>query len=207
MIRSAMFCGLLLALAGGAVAQDKDKDKDKKDEKNEKKVEVPPEPIPPPRPVEEKPTKQGVLPELVPFQGSWRVVKAQAAVWEIGATESLLVTFVRGRMMLQVENLKPLLDAQISVDTDQPHPEIDIYDPRGKTIYGIYKFDKDGTLTLCLVEGEEKLLQPRPKEFASKSTTKNILLVLERVPEGGLEKPPMKLPESPLEKLPERIKQ
>jgi len=144
MIRLALFCGLMLSLAGTAMADEKDVPK-----------------------------------ELAPFQGTWKVVKAEYG--GMAAKEPVRddVRFTFKGDKLTVKEGKKDGAASCTVDAKKDPAEITLVHPKGETVSGIYKFDKDGKLYLCFPKGEKDV---RPKSFDTKDTT-NGLLVLEKVKE------------------------
>jgi uncharacterized protein (TIGR03067 family) len=64
-----------------------------------------------------------------------------------------------------------------SVDSKKNPAEIDLTSPKGDKVLGIYKFDKDGKLTLAFSKGKGV---DRPKAFDDKA---GILIVFEKVKE------------------------
>ena len=64
-----------------------------------------------------------------------------------------------------------------TVDPKKDPAEIDLVSPKGEKILGIYKFDKDGKLTLTFVKGKN---EARPKKFDDKEA---VMMVLEKTKE------------------------
>ena len=60
------------------------------------------------------------------------------------------------------------------VDSKKEPPTIDLVNPKGGKALGIYKFDKDGKLTICFNKGKDAA---RPKGFDDKDA---VTLVLEK---------------------------
>ena len=112
---------------------------------------------------------------LQPFQGSWKVVAASqgGAPAPKEVLERLSFAF-EGEKMVVTEGGKA--DAgSFAVDPMKDPAEIDMVSPKGDKIVGIYKFDKDGKLTLAFVKKKDAA---RPKGFDDKEAS---LLVLEKV--------------------------
>jgi len=145
MIRLALFCGLMLALAGTAVADEKDVPK-----------------------------------ELLPFQGTWKVVKAEFEGKEPPEPLPAELRFVFKGDKLTVKEGEKDKTGEYTVDPKKDPAEINLVSPKGDKASGIYKFDKDGKLHLCFARGRDD--SPRPKSFDTKDT-KNALMVLEKVKE------------------------
>ena len=117
--------------------------------------------------------KKDVPKELVPFQGTWKVVKAEVIGTEIPEKEFATGRFIfEGTKVTVIEDEKSKPDVGTFSVTNEKEPfTIDLVQP-GDKVLGIYKFGKDGRLTVCFAKGAE-----RPKEFEGK---KSALLVLER---------------------------
>lgn len=146
MVRVALFGVLVLALAAHTAAQDK------KDEKKETPK------------------------ELLPFQGTWKVVKAEVKGTAVPEKEFATGRFVfEGTKVTVIEDEKSKPDVGTFAVNNEKEPfTIDLVQPDDKAV-GIYKFDKDGRLTLCFATGKDAA---RPKEFDGKTAA---LIVLEKV--------------------------
>lgn len=118
--------------------------------------------------------KKDVPKELAPFQGTWKVVKAEVKGAEIPEKEFASGRFVfEGTKVTVIEDEKSKPDVgTFSVNNEKEPFAIDLVQP-GDKVVGIYKFEKDGKLTMCFAKDAE-----RPKEFDGK---KAALLVLEKV--------------------------
>jgi uncharacterized protein (TIGR03067 family) len=119
--------------------------------------------------------KKDVPKELAPFQGTWKVVEAVAG----GMPEpkdklpDLQFTF-EGEKLIVTEKGKAETGSY-AVDAKKDPTAIDLTTPKGDKVPGIYKFDKDGKLTLCFIRMKDAT---RPKAFDDKGA---VLLVLEKV--------------------------
>ena len=71
-------------------------------------------------------------------------------------------------------SVKPLV-AAVSVNSKAAPVALDMAFDNGETVRGIYKFEKDGRLVLCIPFGDN---EKRPKTFDGKENT---LFVLEKV--------------------------
>jgi uncharacterized protein (TIGR03067 family) len=118
--------------------------------------------------------------ELEPFQGTWKVVKA-----ELGGKEppdkvpdGLRFIFEGDKATVR-ESKADAETGAYSVDSKKNPAEIDLIGPKGMKALGIYQFDKDGKLRLCFAKGKDAV---RPKSFDTKDTM-NALVVLEKVKE------------------------
>lgn len=154
MMRSALFCWLVIAAAGVSVAQDKDK---------EKKVEIPK--------------------DLEPFQGSWRMVKLQIRGDDNpkgGPSIFQRFTFTGDKVTVKEVDAEQFAGT-FTVDPKKDPAEMDFVDAKGERTRWIYKFDKDGKLSLCFEFsfGKDSV---RPKSFETKGTS-SVLFVLEKVKE------------------------
>ena len=142
-----MFCGLVLALASTATAQEK------KDEKKE------------------------MPKDLAPFQGTWKVVKAEFGGVPPGdKVPELRFTFAGDKVV--VREGKDDETGSYSVDAKKNPPELDLVNTKGVRLQGIYKFDKDGKLNLCFVGDKGD----RQKSFDTRKTSAG-MMVLEKVKE------------------------
>jgi uncharacterized protein (TIGR03067 family) len=121
--------------------------------------------------------KEELPKELAPFQGTWKVVKASIGGMEVPTKEfeDGRFTFEGSKLTVsEGEKRKPDV-GKFAVDASKDPSTIDLIQDAGKKAIGIYKFDKDGKLTLCFLKGEDSA---RPKDFDDKTA---ILLVLEKV--------------------------
>lgn len=115
--------------------------------------------------------------ELLPFQGVWRVIKAEGGGKGVPEklTEEVRFAFA-GRKLTIREGKGPIQEGSYAVTPDASPSEIDLIDPKNNKIPGIYKFDS-GKLTICFVK---KPGSPRPKKFGEADA---VQLVLEQVKE------------------------
>jgi uncharacterized protein (TIGR03067 family) len=148
MIRFATLCGLLLAVSTTS-AQEKKK------------------------------PKKDVPQALSPFQGSWKVVKADfAGKAPIGSNLPELRFTFRGDKVNVREGKADADTGSYSVNAKKNPSELDLVNSKGTRVQGIYRFEKDGRLSLCLVNDRGT----RPKSFDTANTMSG-LIVLERVRE------------------------
>ena len=111
--------------------------------------------------------KKDVPKELAPFQGTWKVVKAEQGGMPAPAKEIETIRFTFAGDKVTVKESKKEKDdtGTFSVDAKKDPAEIDLVSPKGEKIPGIYKFEKDGKLTLAFVKGKDAT---RPKAFDDK---------------------------------------
>jgi uncharacterized protein (TIGR03067 family) len=123
--------------------------------------------------------KKDVPKELVPFQGTWKVVKAERDGMPAPANEveSIRLKFEGNKLTVKEGKREKADTGSYSVDPKKEPAEIDLVSPDGDKIGGIYKFDKDGKLTLTFVKGKAAA---RPKKFDDKDA---VMMVLEKVKE------------------------
>jgi uncharacterized protein (TIGR03067 family) len=121
--------------------------------------------------------KKDVPKELAPFQGTWKLVKVEADGKPLPEKD-----FAEGRFTFEGTKLSVLEDAKqkpdggtFVVDTAKDPHTIDFVTSAGNKGLGIYKFEKDGKLTLCFVKGRGAA---RPKAFGEAGS---VLVVLEKV--------------------------
>jgi len=121
--------------------------------------------------------KKDVPKELAPFQGKWKVVEVSFGGEPLpkDKLEGLGLTF-ESKKMTTLENGREKTGTY-SVDPKKNPATIDMIGPKGEVGRGIYKFSKDGKLTICFKKGEEAT---RPKDFDDKEAA---LVVLEKVKE------------------------
>ena len=119
--------------------------------------------------------KKDVPKELAPFQGTWKVVSATAGGQPAPkeAVEKLTLTFDGEKLTIK-EGSKDETGS-FAVDAKADPTTIDLVNPKGTKALGVYKFDKDGKLTICFNKGKDTL---RPKGFDDKEAA---VLVLEKV--------------------------
>ena len=115
--------------------------------------------------------------ELAPFQGTWKVVKAEVDGTAIAEKEFEAGRFTfEGTKLTVLENEKTKPDVgTYKVNTEKEPYTIDLIQAEGEKALGLYKFDKDGKLTMCFVKGKDAV---RPKGFDDK---KVVVIVLEKV--------------------------
>jgi len=154
MIRFAMLGGFVLALCAAVSAQDK--------------KEVPKEP-----PLQEVP--KDLTKDLAPFQGGWKVVEAVADGKPAPKDILAELQFAFEGDKLTISEKGKAEAGSYSVDPKKEPATIDLVNPTGSKALGIYKFDKDGKLTICFIKGKDT---NRPKGFDDKAA---VTLVLEKV--------------------------
>lgn len=116
--------------------------------------------------------------ELLPFQGTWKVVKAEGG--GKGAPplkEEVRFTFAGNKMTLQ-EGKFPPQEGTFSVDSSKEPAEIDMSSGMNPKVPGVFKFDKDGKLTISFFV--RKAEATRPKKIGDGDA---VVLVLEKVKE------------------------
>jgi uncharacterized protein (TIGR03067 family) len=122
--------------------------------------------------------KKDVPKDLVPFQGTWKVVKVESGGKPLEKSSSGLRFRFEGHRMDVIENEKEKEDSgTVSVDPKKDPAEIDFTSGKGNKVLGIYKFDKDGKFHLCVARGKDA---ERPKSFDT-TGTRSRLFVLEKV--------------------------
>jgi uncharacterized protein (TIGR03067 family) len=122
--------------------------------------------------------KKDVSPELKAFQGTWKTVKVEEGGKEpsSGFPEAKF-TFTDNKFSVKVGK-EPAQEGTISVDPKKDPTELDIVGgPKKEKTLAIYKFDKDGKLTISFIS---KPNATRPKKFNEAET---IMIVLEKVKE------------------------
>ena len=128
--------------------------------------------------------KKDVPKELAPFQGTWKVVKAERDGMPAPAkeVESIRFRFDGDKMTVKEGRKEEEETGSYSVDAKKDPAEIDLISPKGDKIPGIYKFDKDGKLTLAFVKSppDKGTDAARPKKFDDKDA---VMMVLEKVKE------------------------
>ncbi|MBA4067145.1 MAG: hypothetical protein C0501_26255 [Isosphaera sp.] len=125
--------------------------------------------------------KKDVPKELAPFQGTWKVVKAEVN-GKVADKDPADVRFVFEGTRLTVRDGRRDEVAELAPGDGKADPAQLLLTPKGEkkeAIGMIYKFDKDGRLTMCFVKGEKT----PPKEFKSTADGKETLFVLEKVKE------------------------
>jgi uncharacterized protein (TIGR03067 family) len=124
--------------------------------------------------------KKDVPKDLVPFQGTWKVVRVESGGKPVEKDpEGVRFKFEGDKLTVTETRKKKDESMTVSVDPKQDPAAIDINDPRAGKIPGIYKFDKDGKLNLCVSGGKGG---DRPKSFDT-TGVKARLFVLEKVKE------------------------
>src|SRR5262245_3047959 len=81
--------------------------------------------------------------ELAPFQGSWKVVRAEVSGKTMDEPK-LMFTF-HGTKVDYVENDKETGSGSFAIDAKKTPTEIDLFPKDGVKALGIYKFEKDGS--------------------------------------------------------------
>jgi uncharacterized protein (TIGR03067 family) len=122
--------------------------------------------------------KKEVPKELVPFQGTWKVVKAELGGKELpgGLPEEVRFTFAGNKLSIKEGKADPEAGTY-SVDSKKEPTEIDLISPKNEKILGIYKFEKDGKLSMSFIKDPKA---PRPKKFGEAEA---VVVVLEKVKE------------------------
>ena len=124
--------------------------------------------------------KKEVPKELAPFQGTWKIVKIEGSGDASPDSEKGQLRYTFTGDKLTVKEGKRDYIGTYSVDPKKDPAEIDLVNPKGDKVPGIYKFDKDGKLTLCFVKGKDAV---RPKKFGDKDDKEAVTLVLEKTKE------------------------
>jgi uncharacterized protein (TIGR03067 family) len=107
--------------------------------------------------------KKDVPKDLVPFQGVWKAVAGKKGGEDApaGKLENLKLTFAGDKLTI-AEGKGGGKTGSYSVNAKADPKEIDFTSPAGEAIKGIYKFDKDGKLTIGFAPSA------RPKGFDDK---------------------------------------
>ena len=118
--------------------------------------------------------KKDVPKDAVPFQGMW-----QAVAGKKGGEGAPKAEIEKLKMKFEGDKLTIIEGARentgsYKVNAKADPKEIDLTSPSNDIIMGIYKFDKDGKLTIGFVRGKDK---PRPKGFDDKE---GVFLTLEK---------------------------
>ena len=122
--------------------------------------------------------KKDVPKELVPLQGTWKVLKIESGGKPLEKDPSGLRFKFEGNRMDVMENEKEKEDSgTVEVNSKKDPAEIDFTSSKGTRIQGIYKLDKDGKFHLCIARGKDAV---RPKSFDTAGTG-NRVFVLEKV--------------------------
>jgi uncharacterized protein (TIGR03067 family) len=119
--------------------------------------------------------KKEVPKELMPFQGTWKVVKAELDGKELPAPEDARFKFAGNKLSIKEGKVDPEAGTY-SVDSKKEPTEIDFISPKNEKLLGIYKFEKDGKLSISLIKDPK----PRPKKFGGADT---MVVILEKVKE------------------------
>jgi len=129
---------------------------------------------------QDKQDKKEVSKELMQFQGTWKVVKLldEAGKEPPGGTpDEVRITFTGNKFSIKLGKDSPQ-EGTFSVDPKKDPTEMDIMGgPKKEKSLAIYKFDKDGKLTLSYANKPNSM---RPKKFGE---TEAIQMVLEKVKE------------------------
>lgn len=122
--------------------------------------------------------KKEVPKELVPFQGSWKVVKAEFDGKEApgGLQEEVRFTFSGNKLSIKEGKNMPQ-EGTYAIDSKKDPAEIDLFSPKNEKILGIYKFDKNNKLTVSFIKKPDA---PRPKKFGEAEA---VVIVMEKVKE------------------------
>ena len=115
--------------------------------------------------------KKDVTKDQKPFQGMWKVVEASRDGKAAPKLPDLLFKF-EGDKLHVTESKNEADTGSYSVDASKTPAEIDMTGKKGEKALGIYKFEKDGKLTLYMTRGKEPV---RPKSFDDKGVVKMVL--------------------------------
>jgi uncharacterized protein (TIGR03067 family) len=122
--------------------------------------------------------KKDVPKDLAPFQGTWKVLKIESGGKPLEKDSSGVRFRFEGDRMDVIENEKEKEDSgTVTVNPKKDPAEIDFTSSKGNKVQGIFKFDKDGKLHLCVSRGKDL---PRPNTFDT-TGTRNRVFVLEKV--------------------------
>jgi uncharacterized protein (TIGR03067 family) len=114
-----------------------------------------------------------------PFQGTWKLLKAEVNGKEAdgGTPTDVRFTFTGNKVSIQKGKDTPETGTY-TVDPKKEPNEIDLVGgPKNEKSLGIYKFDKDGKLTVSFVKKPDAV---RPKKFGEPDAA---VIVLEKVKE------------------------
>jgi uncharacterized protein (TIGR03067 family) len=122
--------------------------------------------------------KKEVPKDLMPFQGTWKLVKLEEGGKEpaSGLPDEVRFIFTGNKLSFK-EGKNASQEGTYSVDPKKDPSEIDLISPKNEKRLGIFKFDKDGKLTVTYINKPNAM---RPKKF---SETETIMIVLEKVKE------------------------
>jgi len=124
--------------------------------------------------------KKDVPKELVSFQGTWKVVKGEQRGKALPAEILASLGFTFAGEKVTMKRPEPSTGT-VSVDAKKEPAEINFDLKEGK-VFGIYKFDKDGKLTITFRKGtSDTKPEDRPKKFDDDKDT--VMIVLEKVKE------------------------
>lgn len=103
--------------------------------------------------------------DLQPFQGTWKAVAGKKGGENAPLEElaKLGLTFAGDKLTISERGRDKV--GSFKVDPKADPKTIDLISPDGEAIKGIYKFDKDGKLTIGFVKGNGA---ERPKTFDDK---------------------------------------
>jgi uncharacterized protein (TIGR03067 family) len=115
--------------------------------------------------------------ELMPFQGTWKLIKVERGGMEPkgGLPEAVHFTF-EGNKLSIMEGKANADTGTYSVDSKKDPAEIDLVNSKGEKTQGIYKFDKDGKLTMSYNKKDAMRL----KKFGG-GEPETVLIVLEKM--------------------------
>jgi uncharacterized protein (TIGR03067 family) len=109
--------------------------------------------------------KKDVPKDLLPFQGTWKAVAGKKGGEDAPAAElERLKLKFEGDALTITEGTRDTVGGY-SVNPKADPKEIDLISPKKETVKGVYKFDKDGKLTIGFVRGKDAA---RPKGFDDK---------------------------------------
>jgi len=112
--------------------------------------------------------------DLKQFEGTWAVESAKKGGEDPPAGELDKVRFVFAGEKVTVRHDGKEEEGTIKINAGKKPRQIDLT-VKGKTLEGIYQFEK-GKLTICLVEEG----QTRPTKFESPKGSRSMLMILKR---------------------------
>ena len=121
--------------------------------------------------------KKDVPKELAPFQGTWKVLKGELEGKPLPDNGTEMQVVFDGKKTIFRLGGKDAEKAEFTVDATKDPAEIDMIPTKGGRSAGIYKFDKDGKLTVLY----SMFSTTRPKSFDEKDQKGKFLFVLEKI--------------------------
>jgi uncharacterized protein (TIGR03067 family) len=119
--------------------------------------------------------------ELDRHQGAWVVLRFEREGKETPADLLTSITrFVEGDHVMWKREGKSFAGTRLEIDASKSPATIDLIPDggpaRGERVLGIYRFEDDGRLTICIADRGE----PRPPDFTSPPGSKRTLQVFRR---------------------------